>query len=448
MSDRSPTSLPQSVYLGRRKRIVKQLRNSAALFASPADSGRSFEDAGAHGGPKDFYYLTGFTEPDSALVLLGNTRGPRSLLYLRDRDQSDERWHGERLGVKRARRQFAVDEVRDIASLKADLPALLSSSASLYYAPGSNPALDGLIWNLFKQPGGPRATGPHSLVDSRLLTSEMRFVKDREEIRAIRHACDITSRALLWLIPRTREFASERHAAQLLEGQFTKLGAHALAFPTIVASGRNATVLHHSPRLQPLWRRELVLFDCGAAFQGYASDISRTYPASGRFSPAQADVYDVVLQAHAKGIEKACPGASLDDIHQAATRALVKGLVELGVLRGSAASNLERGTYRRYYMHRTGHWLGLDVHDAGPVILPGDANSLVPSALRPMQPGCVFTVEPGLYFDPRDESIPVAFRGIGIRIEDDVLVTNDGCEVLTATVPTARAELEALLPTD
>ncbi len=445
MAKRPSFSVSQAVYHNRRKRIIRQLKGAAAIFAAPLDSGRG-DDGYLPGGNKDLFYLTGFSEPDTVLILLGNSRGPRSVLFLRDRDAQDERWHGERLGIKRARRLFAVDEIRDISRLRTDLPEMLSSSHTLYYAPGSNPRLDSVVWNMFRQPGAPRVNGPNALIDSRVLTSEMRFIKDRDEIRAIQHACDITSRALLWLIPRTREFASERHAAQLLESQFARLGAHGVAFPTIAASGRNATVLHHRPRLQPLWRRELVMFDCGASFQGYASDVTRTYPASGRFSQPQADVYDVVLAAHDRVIERARPGVTLDELHQVATRTIVKGLVDLGILRGSPGAHFDRGTYRPYFMHRIAHWLGLDVHDIAPVSVPGDPRMVVPSMLRPVVPGCVFTVEPGLYFDPKDESVPVAFRGIGIRIEDDVLITNEGATVLTSSVPTARADIENLFP--
>ena len=270
----------------------------------------------------------------------------------------------------------------------------------------------------------------------------MRFVKERSEIRALKHAAEITSKAMLLLAPRIREAANEVHAARLLESFFSKLGAHGCAFETIVASGRNATELHHRPQLQPLWRRELVLIDAGASFRGYAGDVTRTFPASGKFSEPQAQVYDVVHAALEQGKAKTRPGATLEDIHETVSRCLIKGMLDLGILKGNAAQLYSSGEFRRFYMHRTSHWLGLDVHDCAPVSFNGRA---MPASLRPLVAGNVFTIEPGLYFDLKDETVPLAYRGIGVRIEDDILVTPTGRDVISDGMPSARSEIEALM---
>ena len=235
---------------------------------------------------------------------------------------------------------------------------------------------------------------------------------------------------------------SERHGAELLEAEFARLGAHGIAFNTIVASGKNATTLHHTPKFQPLWKRELVLIDAGAVFQGYAADISRTVPVSGSFTAPQAAVYDIVLQAQSAAIKGSEPGSSLEDVHRLAVAELTKGLVKLGILEGKVSQLISQGVYRPYYMHRTGHWMGLDVHDISPVYCD---EFFVHPWQRPLEAGNVYTVEPGLYFDPRDKSIPEAYRGIGIRIEDDILITNSGCEVLTNRMPREREEIEELM---
>ena len=429
-------------HANRRKKILQQIRDEAAVFPAAPEITCSRDQHYTFRQSSDFFYLTGFAEPEAVLVLLGKSRGPRSVLFLRERDATMERWHGERLGLKRAKRRFALDEVRPIADFERMLPELLNRIRVLHYAPGSNPMVDRLVWDLFKHPVGPRIDFPHTLKDSRLLTSQMRSVKDREEIRTLRHACDITADAFIALAPKLAEMKSERHAAKQLESHFARLGGHGVAFPTIVASGKNATVLHHRPQFQPLWQRELVLIDAGASFGGYAADITRTFPASGRFSDAQAKVYDVVYDGLVAGLERAKPGSTLDEIHRATVQAITKGLIDIGVLKGKLPQLVATDAYRKYFMHRTSHWLGLDVHDISPVYFQ---EHLLHSAVHPLEPGNVFTLEPGLYFDAKDDSVPFEFRGIGVRIEDDVLITSSGAEVLTDRIPAKRSEIEALM---
>jgi Xaa-Pro aminopeptidase len=444
---RSKRNIEESVYQSRRSRLLKQLRGEAALLVSAPQHTRSRDQLFDYHQNSDLFYLTGFSEPECALLLVGGTRGPRSVLFLRDRDLNDEQWHGERLGIKRARRRFAVDEVRDIQQFPAAFSEMLTNARALHYLPGVNPAFDLHVHNLFASQVGPRLQYPNILKDVRLILSQMRFVKDRGEIQSLRHAADITARAFSMFFPLIKQVASERHGAALLESFFYKLGAHGLAFPSIVAAGKNATTLHHSPQLQPLWKRELVLIDAGASFRGYSGDITRTVPVSGKFSPPQADVYDVVWAALQAAIAKARPQSSLDEIHEAAVKQLTKGLIDLGILRGSLAENIETGSYRRFYMHRTSHWLGLDTHDIAPVTYNGSGGTtlLLPSSMRPLISGVALTIEPGLYFDAKDSKVPARYRGIGIRIEEDVLIVPGGCDVLSSGLPSSRAEIESLM---
>lgn len=432
----------ESVLVQRRRRVLRAIKGEAALFVSSPPQHASRDQFHPYVPSSDLFYLTGIREQDVALLLLGGTRGPRSLLYLRDRDPVDERWHGERIGLKRAKRRFQVDEVRSIADLRRDLPELLADARVLHYAAGTNATYDTMVWELFRSAIGPRTNFPNSISDARLLTAEMRSVKDRLELRTIQHAVDITAHGFLALAPKLREVTSEAHAARLLESHFTRLGAHGLAFETIVASGKNATVLHHRPLLQPLWKRELVLVDAGASFRGYTGDITRTFPVSGKFTKPQAEIYDIVNRSLDDVLAVAKAGVSLDDLHEVCVRSLIRGLTDLGILKGAANQLFNAGEHRRYYMHRTSHWLGIDVHDIAPVSFEGQ---IVPSALRPLVAGNVFTVEPGLYFDPKDPTVPAEYRGIGIRIEEDVHVTNSGIEVLSAKVPRDRDDIEQLL---
>lgn len=441
ISMQNPSKVFESIYANRRKKLLRNIRDEAALFpASPRVITNSCEQPYRQN--SDFYYLTGFSEPQSALLLLGSSRGPRSVLYVREKDALREQWQGEMCGVKKAKRIFRVDETRDVEQLKNDLPQFLSDKRVLHYAAGVDPQIDSLVWDLFRSGYGPRLNFPEAIKDSRILTSEMRITKDRQEIARIRHVVDITAHGFLRLAPRLKTVSSEAHAAKLLESFFVELGAHDMGFPTIVAAGKHAVVLHHSPTLQPLWKRELVLVDAGASFGGYAGDITRTFPVSGKFSGPQAQLYDIVLEARRQALAAAKPNSTLEDMHRAAVRAITKGLCELGLMQGSLSQLLTEEAYKRFYMHRTGHWLGLDVHDIAPIYSRGRRISAYE---RPLEAGNVLTVEPGLYISPKEDSVPKEFRGIGIRIEEDVLITPSGCSILSARMPVSRPDIEALM---
>ncbi len=434
----------ESLFESRRKSLIKKLKSEALLIAAapvvrrPPDLEHSyFQDA-------NFFYLTGFEEPESLLLLLGSSSGPRSVLFVRDREPTSERWLGERLGVKRAKKKFRVDEVRDIKEYETALPKLLSQSRILHYAPGTHSDVDQFIWKLFSS-SGPRTSFPHTLKDARLLLSELRFIKDRYEIRALKHVVDITANAFLEVAPRLKHISSEAHAARVIEECFSQFGASGPSFPTIVASGKNATCLHHTPRLQPLWKRELVLIDAGALFRGYAADMTRVFPVSGKFSKAQGDIYQIVYGALQAAISKAKPESTLEVLHQAAVKELTQGLLSLKALKGGdLAHHISSGHYKKFYMHRTGHFLGLDVHDIPPNYHE-ETDSVLSHYERPLVPGAVITIEPGLYFDVKDEKIPKHLRGIGIRLEEDILITNNGCEVLSRKMPITKDDIEHLM---
>ncbi len=435
-----PRQILESRYRQRRNKLIASSKESVIIIPSNDEQCLSRDREFPYRQNSDLLYLLGLKENPVVLVLRSGP-SPKSILYLKERNKEIEKWIGESIGLKRARRRFKVDDIRDISEFEKDLPNLISGHKNLYYPLGTSKKIDSLIVNAMSSPTGPRFAQPNTLLDSRLLTSEMRIIKDKDEIKSLKRAAEITSKALKDIVPHLNKFKSEKHCAAELEALFFMHGGHGLSFSTIVASGKNATVLHHSPSFSPLFKRELVLIDCGAEFNGYTGDVTRVFPVSGKFSSIQAEVYDVVKEALYDGLLKAKAGNSLDDIHQATVKTLVKGLISLGALSGSPAQIIQKGEYKKFYMHRTGHWLGLDVHDISPVTYNG---TNIHSYLRPLENGMAFTIEPGLYFDPHDLDIKPELRGIGIRLEEDILITPKGHEVLSKGIPLDRNEIEAL----
>lgn len=438
----SSLSKKEAVFERRRKKLLRLIKGEAALFVSSNECTETRDQHYSFRQDSDLLYLTGIDEPQVALLLRGTTQGPRSVLFLRERHPEMERWVGETLGVSRAKRRHSFDEVRPISELSSKLNSLVEHSQVLHYSAGINTSTDHLVWGRYQTSVGPRLGFPHTIRDARLLTSELRVKKSREEIQSIRHACEISARSLKTLASLLPEVKSERHAARVLEAEFARYGAPRPSFHTIVASGKNATVLHHSPSSQPLWKSELVLVDSGVSFNGYASDITRVFPTSGSFTKPQAEVYDAVHEAVLAGLELSGPGSDLDKIHDAAVRVLTKALIRMGVISGPLKKALAEKSYRPYFMHRTSHWLGLDVHDIAPIYCE---EYLIPPYARPLEPGNVFTIEPGLYFDPKDKTVPKEYRGIGVRLEEDVAITSSGHNVLTSSMPIAREEIESLV---
>lgn len=438
--DTTPRLQWENRLASRRKKFLQHIKNEIAIIPASPERHMTRDQNYTYVPNSDFYYLTGFEETNAILVLR-NTSGIKSILYVKDRNPEEERWTGERLGIRRARRRFKVDDIRPIETFEADLPKLLHGCNAIQYAPGTHDQVDRLIWSYLSLHAAPQFNRPAVLKDVRLVTSQMRLVKDKEEIGFLKRASEITARALKELAVHIPEMKNEKHCAQSLESLFAKYGGQGTAFETIVASGNNATVLHHHPSFTPIWKRDLLLIDCGTKFKNYSGDITRVFPVSGTFTSIQAEVYDAVREAVAEALTKSYSGYCLDDIHQAATKSLCKSLVDLGVIKGNPSHVFARGLYRPYYMHRTGHWLGIDVHDIAPQQLNKEA---VPSFLLPLSPGMAFTIEPGLYFPDADTSIHKELRGIGIRLEENVVITSKGHDILSKDIPIERKEIEGL----
>ena len=422
-------------HAARRARLADWLGDGVAVIATAPEAARNRDTHYPYRFDSYFYHLTGFVEPEAVLVVVGGA-SPRAILFCRDKDETREIWDGFRYGPAAAQTAFGFDEAHSIAELDARLPELLGNRARLAWAIGDNPAWDTRMVGWLNAVRGRARQGiaaPAELLDVRTCLDELRLVKDAHELDVMRRSAAIATeahrRAMRATRPGRREYEVE---AELLH-TFYAGGAQAPAYTSIVAGGGNACVLHYVTNRDALCDGDLLLIDAGCELDGYASDITRTFPVNGKFSAAQKDAYEVVLAAQTAAIAAVRPGATWIAPHDAAVRVLTQGMVDLGLLKGEVDGLIESNAYNRFYMHRTGHWLGLDVHDAGEYKRDGD--------WRLLAPGNVLTVEPGLYIRPADD-VPAAFHNIGIRIEDDVAVTASGCEVLTSP-PKTVAEIEA-----
>lgn len=431
----------------RQKKVVSSISGEAMLLFSETEKKQQNDTNFPFIQDSSFFYLTGFSEPNSALLLLGRKESPKSILFVKDKDPLKERWEGKLTGIKKLKKSKLYDEVFSIESLEAKLPKLLSGSSKLHSILGISKKHDGLILKQITSQASPRFNAPCQYSDARLLLADHRHRKDSLEITAIKEAARISAAAFKKVISNISNFDNEINASKYLELEFYKGGAERPAFPTIVASGGNATCLHYSPSSTKFKKNELILIDAGASFNGYAADISRTFPYGDKFTKAQAQLYDAVYNAHEAALKAAKPGSSLFKIHQAACKSLTIDLKKLGLLKGSLKTLLEKKSYQKFYMHGTGHWLGLDVHDIGPADYSKPFKPQ-PSQKAPLKAGNVFTIEPGLYLDKDDKSIPKEFRGIGIRLENDILITNTSAEILSKGLPYKREEIEKLRSKD
>lgn len=389
----------------------------------------------------ELFYLTGFTEPDAVLVLRGFAEESRSVLFSQARDPSAERWSGPRAGPDEARAFVGVDDARSIDRLDEDLPSLLNGADRVYFRLGRFPRAERQVrvaLETARAKGARHGTGPRGVIDPGVILDELRLRKDASEIEAIRVAAGITVQGFRAAFRHTQPGMGEWELQAELEATFRRLGATGPAFASIVGSGANGCVLHYVDNAKPMEKGDLVLVDAGAEARMYGGDVSRTAPVSGRFSPEQRDVYQVVESARQQALQKIGPGVPIADVHAEAVRSLVNGLCGIGVLEGSEEELAESGAHQAFFPHRTSHWLGLDTHDVGDYAIHG--------ASRILEPGMVLTIEPGLYFSSTPES--GRFEGIGIRIEDDVLVTEVGSEVLSNGLPTDPDEVSALIGTD
>lgn len=423
-------------YKNRRLQLARRIGDGALIIKSAPLQIKSRDAEHPYGPDKYLYYLTGCAEPNCALLMsMRSGRIVREMLLCRSRNAAEEQWDGERLGPVRARRLGDVAESEDIAKCDEHLDALLRAHSRVYFLPGANRQTDSEICahagvrRLQNRGTEPALT---ALCDVSAVLDEMRAVKDAEEIALLRHAAQVTAAGHCAAMRAAAGARNERELAAVLDFEFRSRGA-AHAFSPIVASGKNACTLHYQKNNSRIGKDHLILIDAGAEWRQYAGDMSRTFPANGRFSPAQAALYDAVLFAQKRALAAIRPGVKWQSVEQITARALSHGLAGLKLCKGSAKNIYAKHLYRRFYMHRVGHFIGLDVHDVGRMTEPGGA----PRVLRA---GMVVTVEPGLYV-PDAPDIAKEFRGMGVRIEDTVLVRRSGCEIL-ATAPKTRAEIE------
>lgn len=422
----------------RRLTLQQRMRKGTAIIPTAPARMRNRDSDYLYRFDSYFYYLTGFAEPEAVLVVLAGEE-PKSILFCRERSPERELWDGVRQGPEGAKEVFGFDEAYPIQALDETMPTLLANQPALYYAPGADAGWDARVmtWlNQVRSQARAGITAPAEIRDVRVDLDDMRLIKDDGEIAVMRRAATISAAAHKRAMGATRPGRGEYEIEAELLYEFRRRGAQFPAYWPIVAGGANSCILHYRDNNARLVDGELLLIDAGCELDGYASDVTRTFPVGGKFSGPQRDIYELVLAAQGAAIAAVTPGNRWDDPHEAAVKTLARGFIDLGLCLGTLDKVIETEDYKRFYMHRTGHWLGLDVHDAGEYKSAGE--------WRKLQPGMTLTVEPGCYVRPAD-GVPKQFWNVGVRIEDDVVVTPSGCEVLTAAAPKSVREIEALV---
>lgn len=430
-------------YAKRRERLFSLIEGGVFILPSARMSLRNNDVYYRFRQDSTFHYFTGFDEPD-AVAVLRNLRGKKEFwIFLRPRDQLRELWDGKRLGVDDAAARLGADKAFVATEIDRRSREFLDGAERVYFSSANGPPRAVLSSQVMEWLSKLRDSTPRSsesllsLLDPAELISEIRLTKEEAELQRLREASRITALAHREAMARCRPGLNERQLEALIEFVAREQGAGRMGYECIVASGANATILHYIENNRQLREGDLLLIDAGAEYEYLTADLTRTFPVSGRFSPEQRALYEVVLAVQKSCIAMAKPGVTLQDLHEHAVGALVDALKGMGLLEGSGDEIIAAQTFKRFYPHGTGHFLGMDVHDCGRSLLSGQP--------RPLQEGMVFTLEPGLYVQTYDEKAPVAFRGLGVRIEDDIVLTATGCEVLTAAAPKEIADLEALV---
>ena len=435
--------IPINEFKARRERLLSQLKpNAIVIVCSASEVTRSRDTEYHFRQNSDFYYLTGFNEPDALLVLSNRQTGEasvRSAIFVREKDDLAEIWHGRRMGVEAAPKALKIDMAYNIDELDELLPELINGADSLYYTLDENVEADANVQAALavcKNAPKQSKTAPANIVDVSYLIHKMRMRKSSAEIAAMQAsaniACDAHKRAMQKCQPDMFEYQLEAHILHT----FAMSGARFAAYNTIVGGGQNACILHYTENQSKLNKGDLVLIDAGAEYHGYASDVTRTFPVNGRFSEPQKALYNIVLAAQLSSIETLKPGSTLSHATKVAINVITQGLLKLGILQGSLQSCIEQESYKAFFMHGLGHYLGLDVHDVGPYKESGQD--------IPLEEGMVLTVEPGIYIAD-NKHIPAQYKNMGIRIEDNVVITSNACEVLTQSAPKTVQNIEAFM---
>ncbi len=437
---KSLTGISASEFARRRKQLMR-LAGEDAILVLPAapERVRSHDTHYPYRQDSDFWYLSGFPEPEAVLVLVPGRRHGEALLFCRERDAEREAWDGPRAGQEGAIDAFGMDDAYPIDDLDEILPGLLEGRTRVYYHFGRDAEFDLKLigWvNRVRAQVRQGAQPPHEFLELGHLLHELRLFKSKDELKLMRRAAEISVRAHQAAMRAAKPGVREYELQADIEREFRASDAWP-AYNSIVGAGANACVLHYRANAAAAKDGELVLVDAGAEFRGYASDITRSFPVNGRFSKEQRALHDLVCAAQAAAMAQARPGVAYEAGHNAAVETLTEGLLKLGLLKGRLEKNLAEGHYKRFYRHKTGHWLGLDVHDVGDYRIDGES--------RLLEPGMAFTIEPGLYVSPDDAGVDAKWRGIGIRIEDDVAITASGHEVLTGALARSADEIEAFM---
>jgi len=419
--------MTKSEFSTRRKRLMHQMGSSSiAIIPTAPTRTRNRDIEYSYRPDSDFYYLTGFAEPEAVAVIVPGRPHGEYILFCRERDPEMETWHGRRAGLEGAQEVHGADDAFPISDIDDILPGLLENRERVYYAMGSHPDFDRKVmeWiNILRKKSRAGVHTPGEFVALDHLLHDMRLYKSTAEIKTMRQAAQISAQAHLRAMRATAPGKFEYQIEAEILHEFALNGARSPSYPSIVGGGANGCILHYTENSDELQDGDLLLIDAGCELDCYAADITRTFPVNGRFTPAQRAVYELVLDANYAAIEEVKPGNHWNQPHEAAVKVLTQGLIKLGLLKGTPAKLIKEEAYRRFYMHRTGHWLGMDVHDVGEYKLGNE--------WRVLEPGMVLTIEPGLYIPAGSKGTAKKWWDIGIRIEDDVLVTKKGHEVLT-----------------
>ncbi len=433
--------IPKAEYARRRKALMAQMvPNSIAILPAAALAIRNRDVEHVYRQDSDFQYLSGFPEPEAVIALIPGREHGEYVLFCRERNPEREQWDGLRAGQEGAVRVHGADDAFPINDIDEILPGLIEGRERVYSAMGSNPEFDRRLmdWiNVIRSKARLGAQPPNEFVALDHLLHDMRLYKSAAEVKVMRLAAQISAGAHIRAMQACRAGLREYSLEAELDYAFRRGGAKMPAYGSIVAAGRNGCILHYQENDALLKDGDLVLIDAGCEIDCYASDITRTFPVSGRFSPEQKAIYELVLKAQHAAFAEIAPGKHWNHAHEATVRVITAGLVELGLLKGEVQALIDSEAYRAFYMHRAGHWLGMDVHDVGDYKVGGQ--------WRVLEPGMALTVEPGIYIAADNLNVAKKWRGIGVRIEDDVVVTRSGCEILSTGVPKTVAEIEALM---